>query len=590
MKADPPRIVPFDPSRSDRAVGEIPDLPDDPELMALFRKTGVPAPSETLDARVLASYRAAVARRSLWKARLLPTARGGRSRTARGLMLGAAAALLLTIYVAWGDRHPLSAAALLNAAVTADAELFGHGESGTHRVFSFETVRLSDGAVETRGRVEIWDDAAQEVHVRRLFDAGGTLIAGAWRRSTSSTLYRAGEPPAPLDTNDLTAARAVWAWEATAKAFAALSQDATLSIEDRGAQYVLSATPTAPDGVIDRATLIIAKRSRRSIGATLRLRASGRRYEHRWAEVSLHRVPMTAIEASAFEPDAALTTATPPIAPTPAPVRSTILSRPIVDTHALDTLEMTMWHALNRLGLSLGDEARVDRDHAGSIGVHITVSGELRRSIVERGLAELASEPRVAVELRSEPERQAPSITASVAAPGTAALTRALLRAAPELTPDVLAELTRQTAEWALSRGRIADARAAALDRFTTRWASDAVVALDLDTQAKWQQIIRQHIFDIGQEAEALGARLAPMLTEPPQPGSRPVVPLAEQAEAFAAIQRILTLERRQSALLTEAFTTPATDAWSPEPLSSVFKALQSEALRFTGPWPLGGR
>ncbi len=598
MKPDPPRIVRFgvagEPSGTS-SDGALPDVPEDPGLTELLQEWRVPEPADSLDIRVLEDYRDAIAtRRSSSKTGNTSEAGVWPGRSRRWMRWLAACAVLTAAtaaYVAWGDRHPLSAAELLKEAVVAEGDVFGDRAAVTHRVLRYEARRLADDVLVSRGRVEVWQDAARRVQARRFYDQRGRLAAGAWRREGTSTLYQPGRSPAPVG-EPVSSAGSLWAWGATAEDFERLLVGRPLSVSERSTDFVLRAGPDKVGGVTG-ATLTIAKMSRRSMSATLRVMNEGAEYEHRWSESALERIPSSAIPPNQFEPDAALLPAIdlpPPAAagnPPPAPADLTGGSR--IDRSALDRLEIDAWHALNRLGLTLGDEAWVDRLKPGHVDVRVAIAGDLRRAMVERSLAELGVRPAVRVDIRDTPAEPAAANAISADAQGLDALTRAVLEASPSMPDETARGTARQIAAWAVERARVVRTRADSLEWFTTRWPPAALERLDLDSVAKWQQIVRQHVFDVGQEVEQLHARLVPLAgRRRSDPDAKPPAVMG-WADIGATLPRVVHLSRRVDDLVRGAFVERQSrpEVFGADEFEQVFAELQGEVMRLTGPWSL---
>src|SRR5207245_5633175 len=156
-----------------------------------------------------------------------------------------------------------------------------------HRVLRLEERRPPARTVFSRRRVELWQDGAQGVAVRRLYDERDRLTAGEWTGSDGSrTIYRPGAAPKALRTGNPKRIdpETIWEWDPTARHFAELV-DATASptVENRGSDYLLRYRPGAVQGAagLVEATLTIRKAEMRAVAHTLVVRAGNelREYE-----------------------------------------------------------------------------------------------------------------------------------------------------------------------------------------------------------------------------------------------------------------------------------------------------------------------
>jgi anti-sigma factor RsiW len=133
---------------------------------------------------------------------------------------GLAAAIALVLFVIGWRETPISAAEALERATVSERALASDVTHIVPRTLAIEERRTGDAAVSRR-RVEIWQNAAQGTKVRRLYDAGGRLVAGEWTRPDGSrAIYQpdaapvieAAGTPVPLDVVH------AWRWEPSVQA------------------------------------------------------------------------------------------------------------------------------------------------------------------------------------------------------------------------------------------------------------------------------------------------------------------------------------------------------------------------------------
>src|SRR5439155_971009 len=156
----------------------------------------------------------------------------------------------------------LTAADLLQRSAAADEAIAANREQVLHRTIRLEE-KSAAGQLIARRRIEIWQSAEKGLITRRLYDEGGALVAGDWRRPDGvQTIYHHGTKPQLQLTPDKRQTETatldldqVWQYEPSAKDFRTLIRSANRSaIEDKGSDYVLN-----DEGADRRAAIVSAK-------------------------------------------------------------------------------------------------------------------------------------------------------------------------------------------------------------------------------------------------------------------------------------------------------------------------------------------
>ena len=137
----------------------------------------------------------------------------------------------LALLLHWLQQPPVSAAAILNRAIAAEARADATPGVTHHRLIRLDARQGRDPKPVASGRVEVWRNPLRRVRVVRLSDERQRLVAAVW---TSSTGVETRLHPPETRTSWLAAVpSAVWQTELSAAEFAAEARDHSNSLTAR---------------------------------------------------------------------------------------------------------------------------------------------------------------------------------------------------------------------------------------------------------------------------------------------------------------------------------------------------------------------
>ncbi len=585
----------------------LPDLPEDRELSALLERWTAPEPSESLDLRVLASYRREIRPPSLWvrlkrglRSGKAPDVAAGGTASRRWAFVSAVSVLMAVVVFSVRPRAA-SAARVLESARAAEHEALSSPGLVSHRVLTIEARRQPDQALISRARVEVWRKGPSGQKTRRLYDQSGTLIAGEWTAPDGSrTLYRRGQPsahesaaPSAMSFDD------AWRWEPSAQDFMRLARGVEgTSVRDDGESFVLSYRPTPAGGratILVEARLTVRKQGWRAVEQSLVVREAEEVREYRTVEGRFDRVP-EATAAARFEPEPELTGAPPKPAPLP---RLPAPARPALNTLILEQLELQAWYRLHQADVCLGEAGSVTRTAEG-LQIRAAVDSEARRRLLQEGLRALAERPGVEVAVSSRTE-EAGALGATTAAEGKSDPPLATSPAYQRVKTHLLAQIAdrhkvsdeqlehavRQLAVWTLERSahRVTEARA--IEHLLSRWPPHAVRALGLDSQATWHVMLAQHAREIEQQSELLRLQLQPVFFPAAAVDSDPGSTIASASDLAAVVARLVEQVGREDQSLRAAFLSAEPTGQLAE-LGPSFAGTVQLARRLSSPQAMG--
>jgi RNA polymerase sigma factor (sigma-70 family) len=478
---------------------------------------------------------------------------------------------LLLIY----KRAPvpaLTAADLLQKSAAADEAIAANREQVLHRTVQLEE-KSTTGQLIARRRIEIWQSADRGIMARRLYDEGGALVAGDWRRQDGvQTIYHHGTKPQLQLTPDKRKTETaslnldqVWQYEPSAKDFRALIGSADRSaIEDKGSVYVLTHEGADQRAGIVRATLTLNKAELHATELVLLVRDESaqksessvpRLREFRFTESAFERRAPSAIAPGAFEPDPELLSAKPEtrdskpetVVPTPGPQPPT----PVVAT---PELELEAAYLLDQVKANLGEQITLTRTRGGMLRVEGIVETPERKAEIVRALAPLANNAAVVLDVSTVAEaskrpQQTGSSTVTVdrveIAQGTIPLDSDLRRyfAARGVPADKVDEEIRQFGNRMISRARQAQMHGRVLKSLFERFTPEEVRALDAEARSKRIAMIRAHAEAFRQETAQLRQELeAVFFTVKPSERTEEVIASNDERDLQRAIERLFEM------------------------------------------------
>jgi len=491
----------------------------------------------------------------------------------------------------------VSATQVLDRARLADAQVSGAPGVIVRRAVRLGFRLLPDGKASPRGRVEVWRNAARGITVRRLYDESNRLVAGEWRRGASRTVYRRGEhPTVAAGLQPTLSGRDVWLWDATVEDFRRFAgRPGGARVAENGSLYVVSYAPPEPDaqGLV-KVELTITRDDFRVVGQKLVLREEGRLAEYSLTEAGYEIRPASKVAERVFEPDSDLQAA--PVAERPLPARAAAAAPPPpvkLAPAVAAAREIEATYELHRVGIDPPAEARLTVGDDGRLDVAVSVSDEARIALLSEALAGLAEQTRLRLEVAVQPAQPAP-VQDSAPAPAHDLIARHLRGLSPP-DPVVLDRSARLFARWVVDQSAVRVRSAEALRYSVDQWPLDVLAQLDLESLAKWQTIVRDHVRAIARDTEVLGRQLGPLfaggrLARPPDGESLSAIQDVRQVPD-AVRQLVAQIEEQHE--LVRALFHPAAGARevSKEQRLALLESLsrlERSTRTFEGPWWLG--
>lgn len=573
--------------------------------LGLFKRTdgsaGTADPgAQTNEASLFSGRLASSDRRSLW------------------LRPGFVAVLLVAVAAAgflfWRNRPgpALTALALLEHAEVAEhgaEQLLDHT---SHRVLNLEERRSPEGAVVSRGRIEIWSDRATADRVQRLYDDANHLVAGTWQKSDGSRMvYHHGAPAgafagpkarpqaapgAPADL--LLNLEDIWQLDPSARTFKHLiARPDAIRVERRATTFVLTSETERVIGAsrLLKATLTLRQKDLRPIEQTLLVQRGDELREYRFVEASFELVPSKAVDRKVFDVEPELTGADRPTArPGDFAHRELTSSRVPPTTSApvpaaSAELEIDVAYLLNQAKADRNEQVALTRNAGGSLRVEGIVDDEQRKNELIRALAPVSHNPAVVVDIRTVEE----ALKKRPPTPGNVTV-----RPKEEMASTIAAdkELREYFSRQSASAGNVDDAvtsfssqtvnrayralfQAIALKRIVDRFANVDMRAVAPDARAKWLTMIREHAGAVERETSTLRQELEPIFFADAIASAETSgedVALATDADLAAAVQRLHKLALANNEAIRAAFTISARNSMtvkSPQFWNTIRKA-----------------
>jgi hypothetical protein len=228
-----------------------------------------------------------------------------------GTVTALIALILISALVMLRLRTPtVSAAEILQRSITAEEVLQRNPAVVVHQTINFEERIANSGQVTARRRIEVWQSAARELKLRRLYDEQNNLIAGEWSKPDgASTVYRKDTAPqartapdiansAILETGEL------WRLDVSARTFETLVGKAqAIAIEERAGSYILTYSAAEGAGALLRASLVIRKVDLHATQQEFTVQSGGQVRDFRIVEAAFVQNTPGSVDQNVFEPD-----------------------------------------------------------------------------------------------------------------------------------------------------------------------------------------------------------------------------------------------------------------------------------------------
>ncbi len=498
------------------------------------------------------------------------------------------AALLVAVLVFVNLRHPItpvSAAELLQKSALAEEAIAARTDQVLHRTINLEEKSLT-GALLARRKIDVWHSAERGITARRLYDEGGALVAGDWRRADGvQTLYHHRATPKLQTPNPQSAIRNfedVWQLDPSAKAFSSLIANARPSVEERDSVYVISAesadgpasSPVNSDLV--RATLVLNRADLHAVEQTLVIKQGTETREYRFTEIGYERRAPQTVYPAVFEPEPELLSSAKletsnarretvsPSSVTPSPPAATA------------SLEVEVLRLLGQIGADLGQEVNVKREADGALHIEAITDSAKRKAEIVSALAPVARDPAVKIRIETTTEAQAriqresrraqarntPS-EVSQEAPTTNAIpvdaeVRRYLQSkgiAERQLDDEISRLSNRM----LNRSHQAMLHAFAMKSLVERFSADDLRSLDPAARAKWLSMIGAHAASFQREAAAIRQDLTPIFGSVASSASADEsIDALDDAALFRSVSRLAQLASSMNESIQLSFTISA--------------------------------
>ncbi|HEY6246681.1 MAG TPA: sigma-70 family RNA polymerase sigma factor [Pyrinomonadaceae bacterium] len=525
-----------------------------------------------------------------------------------------------------------SAEVLLAQSIERERELVARPDTVIHRTINLEERLLSapgavatgsdssshgatrSGAVATgsasqlltRHRIEVWQNAAQGITARRLYDDKGALIAGDWRRSDGvQTLYHHGSKPqlqqVPKDGGNTAAPSfdTVWQLSPFAKEFAGLIPIGTQSrIEETSTSYVITygavsgdrvgsdgaiykgqadvaASPGPPVTVsLIRASLTLNRADLHPIEQALIIRQGDETREYHFIETAFEtRLPST-VAPAVFEPEPALLDTATGRREDAATISASPLARvPASPVVATASLEVEVLRLLGEISADMGQEVSVKREADGALHVEAIVESAKRKAEIVAALASISDNPALRIRIETAAEAQAriqrerhrsqstgdaSEVTQEMPTANVIPMDAEVRRyfqskgVSGRQLDDEISRLSNRL----LNRSHQAMLHAFAIKNLVERFSQDDLRSLDPAGRAKWKLMIAAHASAFQREASAIRQELSPIFGSVASSTLvNEEVSIADDAALFRAASRLAQLASQMNESIQSDFT-----------------------------------
>jgi RNA polymerase sigma factor (sigma-70 family) len=462
---------------------------------------------------------------------------------------------------------PVSATELIQKVSNLEERSENDAEKVLYRVFNFEE-RSADGAVLKKRRIELFNDAARKLSVRRLFDENDKLIAGEWRRRDGvSTHYAVGkmsELRLSQADNEIVGKdpENIWQLSVSAKGFGQLVgalDNAT--VEQENDEYRVNFAPPAENPIASAA--LVVNRDWRINKMSLAVKQPGAApREFSFTEAAFEQRPPANVEKTAFEPNPeflknvlAAGKTTPEAqkaetAPNEAEVRKSL---PIGASPAAATpeLEVRVLQLLSGVNALSGDQLNIVKTPAGKLQIKGIVDAKNRKDEILNALSEVRGNPAVSISIqtaeeaaKNKPAKQTDAPLESISVESRNSIPAGeLLRdhfSASGVPEDRIEAEIRRFASGALAKSSQVRRSALQMKQIADRFSPAELEKMDETAKANWRRLIKQNAASLAQNSENLRGDLrGPLGIETGGGGN---VNPANDAELIRAARRLFEL------------------------------------------------
>jgi RNA polymerase sigma factor (sigma-70 family) len=484
----------------------------------------------------------------------------------------------ITILFRHVPSTPLSAADLLQRAAASEELISNNRDQVTHRVLRLEE-RSASGQLLSSRRVDVWHSPVKGITARRLYDDGGTLMAGDWRRADGvQTIYHHGKQPQLQLAPEKRGAASinfdnVWQFSPAAKDFSALIGGASskrASVEEaQGAYGINYATDSNATIGLTKASLVLSRGDLHAIEQTFAVRQGDEVREYRFIEASFERREPNSVAPAVFEPEASLLAGSATRNAKPETNAVAAAPQPVTPFLATPELELQILKQLNQADAFYGEQISLSRTAEGRLRVQGIVESDKRKGEILQALSSVKHNPAVQIQVETVAEaatreaRQRASTSNSMEINPVEVEAKSAVPAAPELraylsrqkgmSSEALEEEMRRFADRVMGRARQARRHALALKQIAERFSPDDLRALDPEARNQWRAMMSQHAVAVQQELEALRRELQPVF--PLASGGDAEQPVSSDSDFARAAKRLFEMTSAVDEAIGKSFS-----------------------------------
>jgi RNA polymerase sigma factor (sigma-70 family) len=472
----------------------------------------------------------------------------------------------------------VSAAVLLDKASESEKLMLARPDSLIHRILTMEARDLNRNLLISHRKIETWGSSrpvSGHSAARRVYDEHGRLLALEFvDEHGSSQIYRSSGPGVEFGgqaDDALLSGKEIWRTDMSAARFASLVaglQNAAVT-EDSRAYHIRydNNRGFAPEWLV-MAALVLAKPGLHVIEETIDVRRNGALVEYKFVEDVFEHVKPTALPAGAFKVDATLT---PPEGVLPPPGSGSAAS-PTASPHPADSvtatadLEVEVEYLLDRVKANQGEQVAVSRTPDDKLLVKGIVDTASRKSRILEGLASVAHNPAVRIDISTVDEiaRRGKQVSGSVTVQKLEIVAATRIPVFAELRRHFLeigiseAQLDEQVSRFSarvLQESGEALRNAWALRRLADQMSRNAGQALTTQARSKQLVMISEHASSCISSYERLQRDLEPIFPGVGLRGSPDAVKITDETDLARMLRLLVAQAAAADAAVRSAFT-----------------------------------
>ena len=503
--------------------------------------------------------------------------------TRPGLVAVVVALLLMAGWLLWMKQPEatLTAGILLERAAVAEQGIEQTRDHVSHRFVNLEERRSAEGAVVSRRRIEIWNNAATGDRSQKVYDEANLLVAGVWQKADGARLvYHHGSKPRPQATqlapaDLLLGLEDIWQLDPSARVFGDLVvESSAVKVERRSTSYVLSYEKERVIGAsrLLKATLTLNLSDLRPIEQTLLVQRGGDLREYRFAEASFELLPSSGVNKAVFEMEPELTGGARPSGRTGdwahrelTSSRVPPLTGALTPAVASAELEVDVAYLLNQAKADRNEQVALTRSAGGSLRVEGIVETDQRKNDLLRALAPVSHNPAVIIDIRTIDEAlqrtttpNSISIHQAEVTANTVAVDRELreyFSRNSSIENSDADEAVRSFSSRTVKRAYDALFHAIALKQLLNRFANVDMRTVAPDARVKWLAMVREQAAAFERETTLLRRELQPIFFAGVEPQVDPGLVIDSDEDLAVAVEKLHTMAMANNEAVRTAFT-----------------------------------